>query len=347
MPAAGGLSLPPRVTAGDRVALVSPSWCGAGLFPHRVERGRQYIESIGLTLDVMPNAMAVSGWTAGTAQQRVDDLHAAFTDPRISVVLCAIGGNHSNELVDLLDFDLIRANPKVFQGLSDITVLHCAIHRHAGLATLYGPALVTNLGEYPVVFDATDRSLREAWFGGEPIAYTAAPEWTEEFLDFRTKADLSRARAMQPSEGWSWLHPGSALGPLLGGCLETLCWHVRGTPEWPDFEGGVLLLETSEEAPSPAAVASYLTDLRRVGVLNGIAGLVFSRPAFYRPDDVATLWNVVRDATTGLGIPVLVNVDCGHTDPMLTVPLGVDVVLDSVNDTFSTVSAPTRARRQS
>src|SRR6185436_6496829 len=98
------------------------------------------------------------------------------------------------------------------------------------------------------------------------------------------------------------------------GCLESLCWHVKGSPEWPEFTGRVLLLELSEEAPSPASVASYLTDLRRLGVFEQICALVFSRPMGYAPDDVAVLWNVVRSATDGLGIPVLANVDCGHTD---------------------------------
>jgi muramoyltetrapeptide carboxypeptidase len=341
------LTLPPRVTVGDTVALVSPSWFAAGAFPHRVERGRQYLESIGLQLEVMPNALATGEWTAGTAQQRVDDLHTAFADPRVTVVLCAIGGNHSNELVDLLDYDLIRANPKIFQGLSDITVLHCALHHHAGLATFYGPALVTNLGEYPAVFETTDRCMRAAWFGADPIIFGPTSEWTDEFLDFATKADLSRARTMRPGDGWLWLHPGSALGPLRGGCLESLCWHVKGSPEWPDLHGCVLLLETSEDAPPPAEVASYLTDLRRLGVMDQIAGLVFSRPANYRPHDIASLWNVVRAAAEGLGIPVLANFDCGHTDPMLTLPLGVDVQLDSARETFATAAAPTSPRDQS
>ena len=91
----------------------------------------------------------------------------------------------------------------------------------------------------------------------------------------------------------------------------------------------MLLLEPSEDAPSPGDVASYLTDLRRIGVMEQIAGLVFSSPTNYRADDVPVLWNVVRDATENLGIPVLGNFDCGHTDPMLTVPLGVEVRLDS------------------
>jgi muramoyltetrapeptide carboxypeptidase LdcA involved in peptidoglycan recycling len=335
------LTLPPRVKVGDAVALVSPSWFGAGAFPHRVERGRVYLESLGLRLKVMPNALTLGDWTAGTPSQRADDLHAAFVDPEVTVVLSAIGGNHSNELVDLLDYDLIRANPKVFQGLSDITVLHCALHRHAGLATFYGPALVTNLAEFPVVFEQTDRSMRAAWFGDGPIEYEPATEWTDEFLDFGTKADLTRARKRVPGSGWVWLHPGVAERRIFGGCLETLCVHVKGTAEWPDLEDNVLLLELSEEAPSPAEVSAYLTDLRRLGSLNQIAGLVFSRPINYRAEDIPILWEVVRDATEALGIPVLANFDCGHSDPMLTVPLGAVVRLDSVSGSFATTGAAT------
>lgn len=152
---------------------------------------------------------------------------------------------------------------------------------------------------------------------------------------------------MTDGGGWAWLHPGTARGPLLGGCLESLCWHVKGTPEWPALDGSVLLLEPSEEAPSPATVAAYLTDLRRIGVMDQIAGLVFSRPASYAPKDVTILWNVVRQASEGLGIPVLANFDCGHTDPMLTVPLGVEVLLDSAAGMLVTTAAPTRDRRQS
>jgi muramoyltetrapeptide carboxypeptidase LdcA involved in peptidoglycan recycling len=335
------LTLPPRVNAGDSVALVSPSWFAAGAFPHRVERGRVYLESLGLHLKIMPNATAVGDWTAGTAQQRVDDLHTAFADPEVTVVLSAIGGNHSNELVDLLDYDLIRAHPKVFQGMSDITVLHCALQRHAGLATFYGPSLVTNLGEHPSVFELTDRTLRAAWFGDRPIEFAPATEWTDEFLDYATKADLTRARTRQPGDGWIWLHPGTATGTMLGGCLESLWGHVKGSPEWPDFEGSILMLEMSEDALPPPDVASCLTDLKRFGVMDQIAGLVFSRPTGYRQDDTTVLWKVVGDATAGLGIPVLANVDCGHTDPMLTVPLGVEARLDSAESAFATTRAPT------
>ena len=101
-------------------------------------------------------------------------------------MLAAIGGNHSNQLLPLLDYDLIRAYPKIFQGFSDITVLHWALAKHSGLSTFYGPALVPELGEFPNVFAYTDRYLRAAWFDAEPIPYEPAETWTDELLDWDT-----------------------------------------------------------------------------------------------------------------------------------------------------------------
>ena len=184
------------------MAVVSPSFGAAGAWPHRTERGTAYLESLGLKVRLMPNAARNEGWASASPEARVADLHAAFADDEVAVVLASIGGNHSNQLLPLLDFGLIREHPKVFQGYSDMTVLHWAIAKHAGLGTFYGPALVSELGEFPEVLADTDRSLRAAWFGGEPIAYEPSDTWTDEFLDWDTqrrprpaRASCARARA--------------------------------------------------------------------------------------------------------------------------------------------------------
>lgn len=276
----------------------------------------------------MPNAASATGWVAGNAQQRVDDIHAAFADDGVAAVLCGIGGNHSNQLLPLLDYELIGANPKLFQGYSDVTVLHWAFAKHAGLRTYYGPALCSELAEYPGVFDYTDKWLRAAWFGTGPLEFDAPEEWTDELLDWNLKADLERPRATRSAEGWVPIREGVAEGPLFGGCLETICWHLKGSPEWLDLDEAVLFLETSEEGPSPAHVDAYLTDLELLGTFEQIAGLIVGRPAAYSPEDARVLWRVVEERTRAARIPVLGNVDIGHTDPMLTLPLGAPAVLD-------------------
>ena len=101
------------------------------------------------------------------------------------------------------------------------------------------------------------------------------------------------------------------------------------------------MLELSEDALPPPDVAASLTDLKRFGVMGQIAGLVFARPYAYSPGDTEMLWKVVHNATDGLGIPVLANVDCGHTEPMLTTPLGIEARLDSTDNAFATTAAPT------
>lgn len=328
------LLVPRRVRPGDTVAVVSPSAPAVGLWPHRVERGVAYLESLGLNVRLMPNASGVDGWVSGSPQARADDLHAAFADPDVSVVLASIGGNHSNQLLPYLDYELIRANPKIFQGFSDMTVLHWALVRHAGLRTFYGPALVSELAENPAVPPHTDRYLREAWFGEQAIRLEPAEDWTDEFLDWDRKLDLTRARELRPSEGWVTVREGRAEGALVGGCLESICWHLKGSGEWLDLDGAVLFLESSEEAPAPAEVEAYLTDLDHLGVLDAIVALVWARPYGYDDEARKVLWEVLRKATERAGLPVLGNVECGHTDPMLTLPLGARALVDAGEKRF-------------
>jgi muramoyltetrapeptide carboxypeptidase LdcA involved in peptidoglycan recycling len=319
---------PPRVRPGDTVAIVSPSAGAVGRHPHRVERGCAYLEALGLTVRLMPNAARSEGWTSAPAEARAQDLHDAFLDAEVKAVLASIGGNHSNQLLPHLDLDLIRAHPKVFQGYSDITVLHWAL-LGAGLGTFYGPALVSELGEYPSVLPFTDRYLRAAWFGATPTSFEPAAEWTDEFLDWNERLDLTRPRALQAGDGWVTIRDGVAEGWLLGGCLETVCWHLKGSSAWIDPTGAILFLETSEEAPSPAHVDAYLTDLEQLGVFDAAAALVFGRPYGYRSELSEALRRVLRERTETAAIPVLADVDLGHTDPMLTLPLGRRASVDA------------------
>jgi muramoyltetrapeptide carboxypeptidase len=337
------LTRPRRVRPGDTVAVVSPAFGAVGRWAHRVERATAYLESLGLTVRLMPNAARSDGWASAPPEDRVADLHEAFADDDVAVVLAGIGGNHSNQLLPCLDFDLIREHPKVFQGYSDITVLHWAFAKHAGLATFHGPALVPELGEFPQVLPDTDRYLRAAWFGGEPIVYQPLDVWTDELLDFETKADLARGRELREGEGWVTIRDGIAQGPLFGGCLETICWHLKGSSAWSCPDEAVFVLDTSEEAPSPACVDSYLTDLEQLGVFEVAAAVIFARPYGYTADDRDRLWEVVARRTEAAGVPVLANVDAGHTDPMVTLPLGVSAEVDARQKTFRLLEAPTAA----
>jgi hypothetical protein len=134
---------------------------------------------------------------------------------------------------------------------------------------------------------------------------------------------------MSAGSGWRTIRAGVAEGTLFGGCLETICRHLEGSAYWPDLRGVLLFLETSDEAPTPAEVDAYLSGLERLGVFAGAAGLVFGRPYHYGAAQKEALWAVVRERTAASGIPVLADVDIGHTDPMLTLPIGAWARIDA------------------
>jgi len=337
--------VPRRVRDGDTVAVVSPSFGAVGLFPHRTERATAYLESLGLRVRLMPHAAETAGWVSSSAANRVADIHEAFSDDQVSAIVCGIGGLHANQLLPLLDYDLIRRSPKIFQGYSDITVLHWAFAKHAGLRTFYGPALITQLAEYPGVPEFTERFMRAAWFGDSLIEFEPAKEWTEERLEWSDKSDLTRARAMEPGSGWVCIRPGATEGWLMGGCVETLCWHVKGSDSWLNLDGAVLYLETSEDAPSPAEVDAYLVDLENLGVFERVRALIVGRPMGYSAEQAEQLWAVAADRTARSGIPVIGNLDCSHTDPMLTLPLGTNVAVDAGQRRLRTLELATKPAR--
>ena len=127
--------------------MISPSWGGGAAYPHRVQRGVEYLESSGLRARVAPHAMNSAGYVFDTAENHAADIHEMFRDPEMKAVVAAIGGDHSCHLSPLLDFDLKWEHPTILVGYSDVTVLNVAIWEKTGLVTFNGPALVVELAE--------------------------------------------------------------------------------------------------------------------------------------------------------------------------------------------------------
>ena len=329
----------PALQPGDTIGIVSPSWFGGEPFVPRARRGIATLERLGFRVRVGEYAFNTTGHVSDTALNRVADLHAMFADPDVRAILATIGGDHSCHLLPHLDWDLIRANPKVFMGFSDITVLNVAIHAMTGLVTFNGPTLLTDWAEYPEMPEfSREQALRTVTRPESMGDLAPSPWWTDEFLDWSTGADTTRERERTASDGWLWLREGHASGPLLGGCLESL-QHLRGTRFWPDFSGAILFLETSELRPTPEDVDGILMDYENMGVLGQIAGMVFARPYGYSDDDRKRLHEVLVERTSAFGFPVLADTDTGHLTPLQTLPIGVNALLDSARNRFA-ITAP-------
>ncbi len=330
---------PRALRAGSTIGVVAPSWCGPGVAPHRIERGRAFLESLGFRVVLAPHLFERRRWTAGTPKQRAQDLMAFFADPEIDGIWAAIGGDHACQLLPHLDWPRIAANPKVFIGYSDITVLNVAIWTRTGMVTFNGPALMDELAEYPAPPEYAVASLRRVLTMPSPTGVIApAPAWTEERLDWVSKEDLTRARTYQPAKGWTWLRgQGVVEGVLFGGCLQSL-QHLRGTPYFPraaELSGAIFFWELSEEAPPPAWVDGVLQDYENMGVLARLGGMLVGRPYGYREADRALLREIILERTRPHTFPIVTDMDFGHTAPQMTLPLGCGARLDAGNRTFA------------
>lgn len=325
---------PPRLTSGDTIGIISPSWGAAGLFPHRVEKGVRHLQSLGFITKIATHALNNHGFVSDSIENRVKDLHEMFVDPSVRAIVTAIGGNHSCHLLPHIDFDLIRSNPTIFMGFSDMTVLNVAIWAKTGLVTFNGPMLLTDFAEHPRMLKYTESSFLDTLRSPVSLGPIQPSKcWTDEFLDWSKKKDIERARLLNSAAGPVWLRQGIAEGILVGGCIESL-QHLRGTEFWPSFKEALLFLETSEEKPSPAMVDAMLMDYQNMGILGQINGLLFGRPAYYSSAEKQDLHRVILERTEGYEFPIVSELDFGHTSPQFMLPIGCRARIDSFSQTI-------------
>ncbi|MGY5810503.1 S66 family peptidase [Rhizobium sp. LEGMi198b] len=328
---------PRRIKAGDRIAAVSPSWGGPGTVPDRYLTGkRQFEEIFNITVVEMPHTLAPADWLARNPAARAQDLMDAFADPSIAGIVATIGGNDSILLIQHLNLDIIRQNPKVFLGYSDTTSLHLACHA-AGLASFYGPSIMSGFAENGGMHRFTIDGVRKALFEIEPIGLVPpnTEGWTAEQTDWGDPAQQRKPRLLQPADLPRILQGhGSASGHLLGGCAEVLEM-AKATAWWPSLDiwnGAILFYETSEEAPSPKLIEYWLRNFAAQGILQRLNGVLVARPdpagnESYRAELETTVVKALAEA--GLpDLPVLCGLDFGHTQPMLTLPYGVKASID-------------------
>jgi muramoyltetrapeptide carboxypeptidase len=317
---------PARLRAGDVIAVVSPSWGGPAAFPERFERGLAALAKCGLRPRVMPHARGAHRWVSGTIADRVADLHEAFADPGVKGIITSIGGSHSSSLLPFIDFDLIAANPKVFCGYSDITVLHHAIHARTGLVTFYGPAVMPEFGEWPGPDDYTLEHFVKAVMEPAPIGAIPTPPYSVH--EHRDWALRPRPRRRDGPEPLVSLRPGTARGKLLVACLPS-ARNLIGTPWLPEYRGRILVLETPEQPYGPPDAERDLWHLRNAGLLSELGGLVLGRGKEFTALQTREFHEVVLEVVSEFEYPVLANLPVGHVSPIATLPIGVEAELEA------------------
>lgn len=305
---------PPKLRPGDEVRVIAPSRSRAMVNEHD---HTAIIESrfagLGLRLSYGEHVDERDAFDSAPVRSRVADLHAAFADPAVAAIMTVIGGYNSNELLPHLDWELIRANPKIFCGYSDITALQGAMLAQAGLVTYYGP-------HWSSFGMARHCEQTVAWFTAcllrdDPVQLAPAGTWTDDlwFLD-------QEDREVLPGDGWWPLQPGLAAGRVVGGNLCTLNL-LQGKAYLPSLADAVLFVEDDCES-QPPNFARDLTSLLQLPGAAGLRGLVIGR--FQRDSHMTRplLEQIVAGQPRLAGLPVLANVDIGHTNPIATIPLG-------------------------
>ncbi|MDF2973516.1 MAG: Muramoyltetrapeptide carboxypeptidase [Microvirga sp.] len=328
---------PRALRPGDRVAIVSTSWGGPAVFPYRYEAGKRYLaDAFGLMPVEMPHALREADWLDQNPQARAEDIHAAFSDPSIRGVIASIGGDDAIRLIRHIDLSLIADNPKVFLGYSDPTVLHFGCLK-AGLCSFYGPTIMSGFAENGGMHAYAENALRKAIFENGDIGEIAPnlEGWTVEHLPWKDPENQNRHRKLTPSDGPRTLQgTGTVQGYLIGGCAEVLEM-LKGSEWWPPLEywdGAILFYETSEEAPPAAQVLRWLRNFAAQGILHRLSGIVLGRPGgqtdeAYRQEQERAVLRALDEA--GLPhLPVLAELDFGHTDPIATLPYGVVAQID-------------------
>ena len=302
---------PSMLKPGCRIGVVSPSYW---LKKQDMEKTSKFFQDKGYTM-VMGNSNSMKwGPFAGTPQERADDIHHMFSNPKIEAIICARGGYGANRVLPLLDYNLIRDNPKIFMGYSDITAYLTSITQKTGLVTFHGPMMVS----YKKGFVNYNFQTMERILNGTP--------------DFKIESPESLPARI--------LKPGIAMGPLWGGNM-TLLINRLGTSDSLDTDGVILFLEDLDEYLY--SFERMLVQMRTAGMLDNIAGLIIGELHEFKDQDVAFERNtdeIVMDICGDLEIPIVSNFPCGHGTYQATLPISIPVELYAKQQPYLTLLEP-------
>ena len=305
---------PPRLQPGDTVGLIAP---GGYTTEKSIAKARSNIEALGLKVREGASLREVNGNYGGTVPQRLADLHAMFGDPEIKMIWPIRGGSGCISLLAHLDFKLIRANPKILLGYSDITALHLAIYKHAGLVTFHGPVASSTMTDY----------ARE-----HLLAVLSDPQST---YTIPMALENSRRALEQPHFAMRTVHGGVATGPLMGGNLSLVA-ALAGTPYALDFKDSILFLEEVNEAPY--RIDRWMTQLDLSVGFSKAAGVMVGICEDCGPEheDISlTLDETLDIHLQPLSVPAVTGYSIGHIRDQFTIPMGIRATLDTERQTVT------------
>ena len=327
------------------IVSLSSGILGESFIRFEVEIGLRRLKEYGLHVKFMPNSLQGTDYIQAHPEKRAEDLLAAFRDPEIDMILCAIGGDDNYRLLPYL-FDRNEladaVSDKIFLGFSDTTINHLMLHK-VGLPTFYGQAFLSDLCELsPEMLPYTRKYFEELISTGTIREITPSDVWYEERRSFAPD-QVGEPLTAHPNGGFELLQgPSVFSGKILGGCIDSmydifngeryadmpvLCETYGLFPEAEDWKGRILLLESSEEKPSPEKYRQSLEYLKETGVFEAVSGVLAGKPMdeTYAREYRQLLTEVIDRPE----LPIVFNLNVGHAMPRCIIPFGVHAVVDA------------------
>ncbi len=343
---------PKTLKPGSRVAAVSLSHGLASEYPELYDWGRQQLaRHFDLELVPMTNALRSVAELYANPELRVADFLEAWQRPDIDGVISVIGGDDSCRLLKHWNKSQLSAHGKVFIGMSDTTVTHLVLQQ-MGINSFYGPAVLYGFADFGGLNPYTADSFRSAVMSGQPMG-EIKPYTGQSVAGFSSwkNPDFTVLPAMRNNPSWRWLNgKGQHQGRLFGGCVEVICPILANTACWPRepsfYADKILFLEYSRELANAEYTAWWMRSLAAQGVLAEIQGLCFGRNHFSVTEDETrkipeAILKVVVSEEGLQNMPIVVDMDFGHVQPMMTLPIGCLAEMDCDRQTFSILESAT------
>jgi muramoyltetrapeptide carboxypeptidase len=304
---------PKKLQAGDEIRVIAPSRSLAIVKGEQRRLAEERLTELGLTVTYGKTALEHDEFFSNSIEDRIEDLHAAFREQSVKGIFTAIGGFNVNQLLSYIDYELIQQNPKVLIGYSDITALQLAIYKKTGLITYSGPHFST-FG-MKSGFEYTAECFKKAIMNSGEFQIKASDTWSDDawYLD-------QEDRNFHKNEGYMVLQEGTAEGTIIGGNLCTMNL-LQGTEYMPSLNNSIVFIEDDEES-HPFAFDRDLQSLLQLPDARGIKAVIIGR--FQKNSGMTdyALQQIISSKKELRGIPIVANVNFGHTSPIATIPLG-------------------------
>lgn len=304
---------PKKLSPGDEIRVIAPATSFHMIASTIREIALHNLSALNLHVTFGKHCEESDEFNSSSVASRIADIHDAFATPRVKGILSAIGGYNSNQLLSYLDYALIKANPKILCGFSDITALSTAIYAKTGMVTYSGPHFSTFGMEKGLGY--TLEYFKKCLVDTVPFAIEPSSDWSDDSW-YRDQLN----RSFIPNEGFWVVNEGQAEGKLLGGNLCTLNL-LQGTEYMPPLAGSIFLLEDDDES-KPLTFDRDLQSLIHQPGFEGVKGIVIGR--FQRESEMEPekLVKIIKSKQELISIPVVVDANFGHTTPQFTFPIG-------------------------